>query len=528
MNVLRVSAALVLGLAPAAATALGAEFRAGSAPAAGNIATNAPAEREHNVWPAYVLRKDARDREVERAIAGPFVFAKPDPGLDAPEGGTVSGLRPFWVQHHDGQGGFRAGYFLYPLFSYSVDANTYKWSFFELVRSWGRRAGAAAPDSVYDRRGEFEVFPFWFSREAGDAELSYRALFPIHGTIKNKLFFERLSWTLFPLYVQSEKRGATQTFAPWPIVRIQGGAARGWGIWPLYNHVERPGRSKETHVLWPFIYSATRQPHPDDPPGTPARRDLGVLPFWARSTGPGFVNQDYAWPFAGYTERTAPYRYSERRYFWPFLVQGRGDNLYVSRFAPFYTHSVIKGMDKQWFMWPLVRQAEWVDEGVARSRTQFLWFLYWNEEQQVAGRPNTPSAELTHVWPLVSHWENGAGRKQWQFPSPLEVFFPQNDKVRTIWSPLFSLARHDQRAPGETRTSLLWNAITYEEKVAEQRRELHVGPLLSVAAQAEEKRVALGNGLVSFKRESGRWRIFWFDFPSKRASTPPASSSGTR
>ncbi len=492
----------------------------------GNHAAAAPAEWEQNGWPFVVRQQDATARRVDRMnAAGPLIFRREAADVD---GHTAHGFRPFWVQFDTPQGELRSGHFLYPLFNYTEDATAYRWSVLELIRRWDRKPGAPAPATDFDQRAEFEVFPFWFSRETADPAFSYRALFPIHGTIKHKLFFEDLSWTLFPLYVRNIRRGAATTYIVWPIGRRHHGAARGWGVWPIYNHVERPGVSRETWWLWPLGYDITRQPRADDPPGTPPRRDFGVLPFYARSTGPGYSNEDYLWPFFGTTERTAPKRYSERRYFWPFLVQGRGDR-YVNRFAPFYTHSVSQGVDKEWYLWPLVRRAAWTEEGLDRHRTQFLYFLYWHEAQRAAGRTPSPSAELTHAWPLVSHWDNGAGRKQWQFPSPLEVFFPHNDRVRQTWSPLLALARHDQRAPGDTRTSLLWNAITWEKREQEQRRELHVGPLLSVAEQGAEKRIAIGNGLFGFERKpGGGWRTFWFDFPGRRAAAPAAPASETK
>lgn len=475
-----------------------------------------PPTREFNAWPVMVERRDATGRPESWNAAGPFLFRKPQADAD---GNTVSGFRPFWVRVDNTQGDLRAGYFLYPIFSYTVDENTYKWSVFELVRHWSRRPSAGAPGSIFDLRDEFEIFPIWFSRESGDQELSYRGLFPIHGTIKNKLSFERLSWTLFPLYAENEKRGAVTTYSPWPIVRVTRGAAHGWGIWPLYNTVERPGVSRHDTYLWPFGYHLTRQPAPDDPPGTPPRRDVGALPFYAKSTGPGYINEDYLWPFFGYTERTSPKRYSERRYFWPFLVQGEGEGRVVNRWAPFYTHSNRDGYDKEWYLWPVVRRAAWNDEGVARRRTQVLYFLYWNEEQRMGARANAPTAELTHVWPLFSKWDNGAGRQQWQLFSPLDVFFPGNEKVRHAWTPFFALARHDQRAPGHSRTSLLWDAITWERVAQEERREFHIGPLFSIAERAEEKRVTIGNGLFGFKRSAaaGGWKMFWF---SRRPDSP--------
>lgn len=479
---------------------------------AGAQAAPLPTEVERNGWPVFVRTTDGP--EPQWTGAGPFLFERP-----APEGGRLSGFRPFWVQHTDPQGAFRAGYFLYPIFSYRVDENTYQWNVFELIRRTGWRAGAPAPRSIFEGGGDFEIWPFWFSRRTGDPELSYRALFPVAGTIKNKFGFDRASWVAFPLYVQTEKRGVRTTSVPWPIIRITGGAAHGFGIWPLFDVRTRPGAWKQQYFLWPLGYNVTTYPAPDAPPGTPPTRDIGALPFYARRTAAGYIDESYLWPFFGYTDRTQPTRYHETRYFWPFLVQGRGVGHYVNRWGPVYTHSVVNGYDKTWYAWPLVRHAEWTDRGLVMTKTQLLYFLYWSEHQRSATRPHAPEASLTHVWPLYSAWNNGAGRRQFQLFSPLEVFFPGNEKVRAAWSPFFALARREQSAPGEVRTSLLWNAVTWRRDDAHQAREFHLGPLFSVARQADTRRIAIGNGLVAFRRDPGTgWHVTWFDF-----AHPPAS-----
>jgi hypothetical protein len=490
--------------------------------AAAVVAPAQPADHEYNAWPIMVRYQGPGNHATPSWTgAGPFLFRKPS---GAAQGNTVSGFRPFWVQFHTPQGEFRKGSFIYPLFSYSVDETTFRWSVFELIRSWGRRSGAPAPGSAFDLREEFEVFPFWFSRQSGDPELSYRALFPIYGPVKNKLGFERLSWTLFPFYVENEKRGAVTTSTPWPIIRVTRGAAHGWGVWPLFNYVDRPGVSRRETYLWPLGFNVTRRPTPDDPPGTPPRRDIGALPFYVRNTGPGYINEDFLWPFFGYTKRTAPVRYDERRFLWPLFVEGRGDDHYVNRLAPFYTHSIKKGYDKRWYLWPLLRVAGWTEADITRNRTQFLYFLYWNEVQRSTQRPNAAAAELTHLWPLFSHWDNGAGHRQWQFFSPFEVFFPRNEEVRHAWTPFLALARHEQRSPGNERTSFLWNAITWERHAREERTEWHIGPLLGVTRQAGEQRVSIGNGLFGFHRELGSgWRMFWLDFPGKSATNNPGA-----
>lgn len=471
-----------------------------------------PVEAQRNRWPI-IVREDA-----SWTGAGPFLFGQP-----TEDKGRSSGFRPFWVEQTDSAGNFRAGYFLYPLFSYRVDENTYQWNFFELIRRTNRRASAIPAKSEYEAGGDFEVWPFWFARETGDPEMSYHALFPIGGTIRNKFGFNRASWVLFPLYLQTEKRGAITTSVPWPFIRITRGSAHGFGIWPLFQWRERPGAWRQEYYLWPLGYNNTTQPPPEAPAGTPPIREIGALPLYARRTAQGYIDESYLWPFFGYTDRTVPKRYHETRYFWPFLVQGRGDARYVNRWGPFYTHSVINGYDKTWYAWPVVRHAEWTDRGLAMSKSQVLYFIYWSETQRSIARPKAEAATLRHVWPLYSSWNNGAGRKQFQLFSPFEVFFPGNDKVRTVWSPLFAVARREQTAPGQVHTSLLWNLLSWRRDDARAEKEFHFGPLFSSARQADDRRIAIGSGLIALKHEPGaHWHVSLLDFSSK-SSTKPAN-----
>jgi len=479
-------------------------------------------ESEQNAWPVNVQYREAENNARTWTGAGPFLFRTP---ATEPSGFTASGFRPFWVQTSNPNGELRSGYFLYPLFSYRRDETAYSWSVFELIRRRGRPEGARPPESVFSQRASMEIIPFWFSYESGDPRESYRGLFPLHGTVRNRLGFERVSWTLFPFYVEKEDRGAVTTSTPWPFIRVTRGTATGWGFWPFYQRVERPGVSRQTTYLWPFGYDHTREPAADAPAGTPARRNLGALPFYARTTGPGYVSESFVWPFFGYTDQAQPKQYRESRYFWPFLVQGRGEDHYTNRWAPFYTHSIHKGYDKQWVAWPLVRYAEWKEGGIERKRTQLLFFLFWNEEQRTSHEPGSRTASLTHLWPFLSHWDNGAGHLQWQALSPLDVFFPRNEKVRLAWSPLFALARYEKQATGNERTSLLWNAITWTRHRAAEHSEFHLGPILGVTRRADERRIAIGNGLFGLRRTGATgWRLFWLDF----SRTPDTSVSGSR
>ena len=463
-----------------------------------------------------VAPTDTASRLTAQTAAGPLLFAQ-----TAPDGAVTSGFRPFWVQTQETNGDLRTGLGLYPLFTYRADAETYAWSVFELLKRSGRKAGAPAPKSLLASGEAFDVWPFWFSRRAQDPADSYRALFPLAGTVKNRLGFDRLAWTLFPFYVESEKRGATTTSTPWPFLRHTRGAAHGLALWPLFGWQEGPGAVRDAFYLWPLGYNTTRPPAADAPAGTAPSRQLGALPFYARATAPGFIHEDFLWPFFGYTERTSPWRYHETRYLWPLLVHGHGDDRLVNRWGPFYTHSVIKGTEKTWIAWPLFRQARWTTGDIAQTKTQFLYVFYWSLHQRSRTQPHLAPAAIRHVWPLFSTWDNGAGRRQTLALSPFEVFFPGNTQIRAVWSPLFALYRFDQRAPGHARHSLLWDILCWESRPPAAT----FAPAPAAPAPHEE-RLTLGRGLLGLRRPAGEraWRLFWFDFAPPPATVTLASA----
>lgn len=463
---------------------------------------------ERNAWPLLVAEEDARTGQLNpRQSLGPLFLDRLNP-----DGSTTQAFRPLILQ--TAKGDDSATYFLYPFFTWTKADGYSRFSFFRLVNDQRAHAEGARPA----QRG-FDIWPLYFSRQTGDPGTSYRALFPLAGTMKNRFGKDRLTWTVFPLYFHTEKNGLRITSAPWPFLRvIEGAGHRGFELWPLFGRREHPGDYRKQFYLWPLFYKhETRlaDPQPDV--------KLGFFPFYTRDTGPGYRSESYLGPFFGYTDRTEPKPYHETRYFWPFLVQGRGEARYVNRWGPLYTHSIIKGYDKQWFLWPLFRHAEWQESGVAQTQDRLCFFLYWSLEQRSLANPAAAPARKEHLWPLYSAWDNGAGRKQLQLLSPLEVFFQNNDVVRQLYTPLFALYRWEQRAPGDTRGTVLWGLLSW--KSAPEENEFHLGPLFSTHATPAGTRIALGNGLLSWRRETGtdRGRLRLFDFRSTPARPAPAA-----
>jgi hypothetical protein len=447
---------------------------------------------EVNDWPIYVAEKDLSGGTISWTGAGPFLFSGPTPG---PNAGTAEGLRPFYAKITGG-GSVRTEV-LYPLFFRRKYPDSYKWSFYDLINGEGIDPDVTRAGGPKDKH--FDVWPFYFSHDTGNPVDSYRGLLPVAGTIKYRLWFNQIHWVAFPLYVQTEKRGRTSTYTPWPIVRFVRGSEHGFDLWPLFGVTNGPGAAHHSFFVWPLAWDNVLEPAANAPEGAKPTTQFGILPLYTKRTEPGRVDVSYAWPFFGYTDETLPLRYSETRYFWPFFVQGRGDVRYVNRWGPFYTHSNNRGLDSTWVAWPLWHQKKWVDANISQTKTQFFYFVYWCLYQTDVDRPSVAPAYKRHLWPIVSIWDNGAGSRQVEFPSPLEVFFPSNPDMRQIWTPLFTLYTYDHQPTGESRHSLLWNAVTWRRNPTEGLVEFHVGPLVGMR-----------------RTMSGRdWTILGFDFGGK-------------
>jgi hypothetical protein len=431
---------------------------------------------------------------------GPFLFDSADG-----EGGTACGLRPLFVERRRPATGWVERSVLYPVFTYRSQGDRWDWSVLSLIN---RKADGTEAVASAEPRG-FDAWPVYFSRDTGNPETSYHAVFPLGGAMTERLGFERLEWLLFPLYGRSVKQGKTVTTMPWPFIKsIRGEGYSGWALWPLVGRDEKAGEYRSQYLFWPLIYrDASRLGE-----ARPAISH-GFLPFYTRDESPEITNTNVLWPFFGTTERREPYRYQETRYFWPFLVQGRGADHYRNRWGPFYTHSVWKGSDKTWIAFPLWRRERWQGQGLEHTKSQFLYFLYWSLEQRRPGQgDNAPAASMTHLWPLMSSWDNGAGRRQLQILSPFEVFFPTNDTIRVAYTPIFALYRFNQTAPGAVSRSFLFDLVATER------------------SPASGSRTSFLFGLVSFVRPApdGPLRIHFMDFKKMnrpgRLPAPPSAA----
>jgi len=487
---------------------------------------------ETNYWPFYVAQKAPATPGNPFAAAGPtqawnsagpLAFSRALDTSNRYDDGSARarGLRPFYVEKRDAAGQLTRVHILFPLFNwtrtqYADGSHGYRWDIFNLINH--EHTPARNPTAGLPYENQFDIWPFYFSRQTGDPATSHRAVFPIYGNnVTGHLLMDRLDWFLFPLYFRRTLNNVVKTSYLWPIItRTTGGGYDGFSLWPIFGAVSKPGLVDDSFFLWPFHFHSI---HTDPDTGGVTDR-FAVLPFYYGETAPGLRAETFMLLW-GYTHRAAPAKYDEYRLLWPLWVVNRGD-IYRNRFAPFYTHSIVDGKDKTWVMWPVWNRQTWDDDNYRYRRTRFLFLFYHDITQKPLPWPGitpeqktaldaAPPARRTNIWPLCTYWADGHGRRQFQILSPLEVFLPTNEPTRIIYSPFFALYRYEQAAPGHYRHSFLWNFVTYRREP--DLREFHLGPLYSGERVGDNKRRALFCGVLGVQKMSGEnWRPFAFKF----------------
>jgi hypothetical protein len=415
--------------------------------------------------------------------------------------GCKTVLRPLGMHKENYETCEKEDYFLYPLMSHKRSPTSHRWNIFNLIHGGYDCTG----DPNCPKESKLTVFPLFFRKKTCDPCTSYWGVFPIYGSVHNYFGAEKIHWALFPGYLGVERSGGSVRHGlPWPFIRWQTGpCAGGFGIWPLYGHFYQAGNHDSRYMLWPLFYR-----HVDQYNHCIPRVRHGFLPFYTYEHSSRKTATHVIWPFFGHIRRNDKV-YCENQYFWPFFVQGRGEDMLVNRWAPFWTHSVVKGVDKKWLLWPTLRVKRWCERGMYIVDESLFIILFNRQRQWCCKDQCWGPAEKSHLWPLYSYWSNGCGCKQFQALSPLEVFFPNNQAVREIYSPFFAIFRAEQVRPGHARQSVLFNMIRAEKWQGGQKFSFAF--VFDYKRKGANRKVELLKGLLGYECCNGRrhFKFLW-------------------
>lgn len=440
---------------------------------------------ETNFWPFMVRQADSPQGRFDHTGSLGPLFSITDRGET-----RILSIRPLWTSFTNEARDTWSGHVLYPFVNLHQDGPTRYGHVLNLLKYRFK---------PQDDTAFLQLFPFVFSNQTPREEDSYFAIWPMGGVLKNRFWRDRITFYAWPLFVETVRGDETRTHVPYPFVQtLRGPKSRGFGIWPLYGRFERENDYIHRWALWPVHYHYRDNLDEEVP-----YERFGIWPFYHRETDTGLRSESFVWPFFGYTREFEPRTpYAETRYFWPFLVQGRGGEQYINRWLPLYANERSPGKSKSWYLWPLLKLETFEQPGLRRERTSLFYFLFREERQHFAGT----TARKSFLWPFTAYWNDGFDRRQFQFLDPLTVFFPRNKVVRENWTPLFALYRFDERA-GNRRHSFFWDLVVWESD-PDGLNAVYAGPLFE---WVDGSHWEVLNGLIgrSGEDDNRKLRLFW-------------------
>jgi hypothetical protein len=373
-------------------------------------------------------------------------------------------FRPFFLQHRDARGVFQASLMPGVFWRYKTDSKDDIKALFGLVQSLEH------VDDQGQREYDLAVFPFLFFGHAKQKKDRYALVWPFGGELKGKFGYERISAYVFPglaLFVLFPH--LTIFCNPTLLATVHTFVFAALSYVPVYARFEQ-GAYRAHAILWPLIMWGEG----------PGRKDLRVLPFFARLSKENFYDRYNVLMIFNYQKTY--YRDDVHHAFFFFPLFGRkwsrsGEYSSYTVLWPFFSwgRSEKKGEREFNIPWPLVqiRDSEkprvrkriffpfYGDYRFERDRTFFVTPLYfamtkesarfnsayyicgivfWHFRREYHGGTHDyygNSWRYYKLWPLFQHEHNDRGDLRFVMLSLLP--FRDADGYEKLYQPLWTL-----------------------------------------------------------------------------------------
>lgn len=418
---------------------------------------------------------------------GPFYYAQDR------EDDTIWAVPPVVSSLQAKDGEKHQMFVLPPLFSWRRYGDDQRWQVLQLLN--GSRITTIEDPEVK----RFNLFPFFLYQDVPNQERAYWSLFPIYGTVRNRLFRDEIEYAAFPLWMKSRKGTMTTHNVLFPFLHLrEGPGLAGWQFWPLAGHEHLdpstrtnlsdqeeivPGHDK-TFAAWPLWFR-----NRTGLGTTNEGRIDAVLPLLYRERSPLRDHTSVMWPLFSWTDDREK-QFHQWNAPWPLVSFARGEGRTMDRVLPFFSVGHSPTLEAETYMWPLYRRRRIHTESMDRERRQYGMFLYVDLKER---NPETgKAARRIDSWPFFSWTRDPEGKERLQAFSIMEPL-RRGAGLERNWSPLWSVWRQEwDPSEGAESQSLLWNLYRRDS-----RPELTKGSLLF--------------GLVQYQTSSAgrRWRWFY-------------------
>lgn len=353
-------------------------------------------------------------------------------------------------------------------------------------------------------RHRFWLLPVYFSGK--DARgYSYRAVFPLGGTIREFAGRDEIRFVLFPLRSTSRLNDLETSNWLWPLIsRTTGEGVHRFRFFPFYGRSVREGQYDKRFVVWP-IWTSARYEY---------RRGSGggflLFPLYGRMK---LEDQTTTWVLPPFFRFTRGEHMDLINCPWPFFVRARGD-VNMTRVWPLWGHKQVGNLERTFVLWPIFWD-EHVERGDERQhRFLAVPFVQW-ETQGIPGE--RPRVRRHKVWPLYVYRREGEARRL----RALELWpFGDVAAVERNWAPLWTL--YDRTCVDQDcDTEVLWGLFRSQRREAGGRWSLF--PLFDWQRDGGRRSWAVLKGLFGADHADSqtRWRVlYWFTFGDDEENAP--------
>jgi len=348
-------------------------------------------------------------------------------------------FHPFYSSYSNDEKAYSYSTILYPIF-YSHGTNYWrKWTLLYFITG----------DDFYheDTQEDTDLFlsPL-FNWGRGDNEREhYFSLFPIAGSIHNKLSWSEIHYILFPIYSGWSYKDYSAHAILWPLIMWGSSPTRSdLRILPFYSSKIHEGKYERRAALWPFIQWGHEDLDKKDPRGY-----FFFFPLFGRKWSESGEQKAYTalWPLFSWGWDDNPKRNAfDLNILWFLFQYGYNDDPVVRKriFFPFYGYYRFEHFEGT-FITPLFTQLK-THSIVAETNYNILIFAptVWVSDRYY--RQERESESYFKIWPLFQYVTDSRGNSGFR---TLTLWPFRSDEFERLWGPLYSLFEYQKFENGD-------------------------------------------------------------------------------
>ena len=294
------------------------------------------------------------------------------------------------------------------------------------------------------------LLPFWFSGVT-EKGVSYRAFFPLGGTMYDFLMFDRVQFYLWPLYATASVNDQKSQMILWPLyTRTQGPDVERFRIFPFYGRSEKVGIEQNRFIMWPFYTSVQAL-------SERGGEGFVLFPFYGQIDAPHLQTRWVLPPFFRFSQAEDQ---RTRDMPWPFVqwAEGRVDKQYL---WPIVGRKKIRDHRSGFLAWPIIT---WDASGNENEGSRRLHVAPVYQFKKIWNASESIDQSEWKVWPVA----RGIRKEDCSVIEVLALWpFERAAVIERNWAPCWRLFRIEQ-SENEVEWSLLHGVLGYKRS-GEQR-----------------------------------------------------------